>query len=116
DPQRKAAFSFGSAGGELLVKVAISAVSIDGARRNMDAELPGWDFDGVRRAADAAWETELSKIRVSGGTQDQLVTFYTAMYHAMLAPNVYMDVDGRYRGRDFQVHTADGFTYYTVFS
>jgi predicted alpha-1,2-mannosidase len=116
DPRRKAAFSFGRAGGELLAKVAISAVSIEGARRNMDAELPGWDFDGVRRAADAAWEAELSKIRVSGGTQDQVVTFYTAMYHAMLAPNVYMDVDGRYRGRDLEVHTADGFTYYTVFS
>ena len=116
DPQRKAAFSFGSAGGELLVKVAISAVSVDGARRNLDAELPGWDFDAVRHAADAAWERELSKIRVSGGTQDQMVTFYTAMYHAMLAPNVYMDVDGQYRGRDFKVRRAEGFTYYTVFS
>jgi predicted alpha-1,2-mannosidase len=116
DPRRKAAFSFGSAGGELLVKVAISAVSIDGARRNLQAELPAWDFDEVRDAADAAWERELSKIRVSGGRPDQTVTFYTAMYHAMLAPNVYMDVDGQYRGRDLQVHTADGFTYYTVFS
>jgi predicted alpha-1,2-mannosidase len=116
DPQRKAAFSFGAGGGELLVKVAISAVSIEGARRNLDAEVTDWEFNRVRDAADRAWERELSKIRVSGGTRDQMVTFYTALYHAMLAPNVYMDVDGQYRGRDFAVHRADGFTYYTVFS
>lgn len=116
DASRKAAFSFGRDGGELLVKVGISAVSIDGARRNMEAGLPHWDFDEVRRQADAAWERELSRIRVSGGTRPQLATFYTAMYHAMLAPNVYMDADGQYRGRDFKVHRAEGFTYYSVFS
>jgi predicted alpha-1,2-mannosidase len=113
---RTQAFHFGDGGGELLVKVAISGVSIEGARKNLDAELPHWDFDVVRRAADAAWEKELSKIRVSGGTREQRVTFYTALYHAMLAPNVFMDVDGRYRGRDFKIHTAEGFTYYSVFS
>lgn len=113
---RKRALSFGSGGGALLVKVGISAVSVEGARKNLDTELPGWDFDAVRKAADAAWERELSKLRVEGGTRDQRVTFYTALYHAMLAPNVYMDVDGRYRGRDLQIHTADGFTYYSVFS
>lgn len=116
DPQRKRAFVFGSSGEPLLVKVAISAVSIDGARRNMDAEVPGWDFDAVRQAADAAWEHELGRIRVDGGTREQRVTFYTALYHAMLAPNVYMDVDGQYRGRDLKVHRAEGFTYYSVFS
>lgn len=112
----KRAFDFGGAGEPLLVKVAISAVSVEGARRNMDAEVPGWDFDAVRHAADAAWERELSKIRVDGGTKDQRTIFYTALYHAMLTPNVYMDVDGQYRGRDLKVHRADGFTYYTVFS
>ena len=112
----KRAFDFGSAGEPLLVKVAISAVSVDGARKNLEAELPGWDFDAVRAAADAAWERELSKIRVEGGTKDQRTIFYTALYHAMLTPNVYMDVDGQYRGRDSRVHRADGFTYYTVFS
>ena len=110
------AFDFGSGGEPLIAKVAISAVSVDGARRNLDAEVPGWDFDSVRRAADEAWERELSKIRVEGGTRDQRVVFYTAMYHAMLTPNVYMDVDGQYRGRDFKIHKAEGFTYYTVFS
>jgi predicted alpha-1,2-mannosidase len=112
----KRAFDFGAGGEPLLVKVAISAVSVEGARRNMDAELPGWDFDAVRQAADAAWERELSKIRVEGGMRDQRVTFYTALYHAMLTPNVYMDVDGQYRGRDLKVHKAEGFTYYSVFS
>ncbi|HEY0876018.1 MAG TPA: GH92 family glycosyl hydrolase [Vicinamibacterales bacterium] len=113
---RKQAFHFGDTGGELLAKVAISAVSIEGARKNLETELPHWDFEAVRGAADAAWEKELSKIRVTGGTRDQRVTFYTALYHAMLAPNVFMDVDGRYRGRDLRIHQAEGFTYYTVFS
>jgi predicted alpha-1,2-mannosidase len=112
----KRSFDFGSTGEPLLVKVAISAVSVDGARKNMDAEVPGWDFESVRSAADAAWERELSKIRVEGGTSDQRTVFYTALYHAMLAPNVYMDVDGQYRGRDFKIHRAEGFTYYSVFS
>jgi predicted alpha-1,2-mannosidase len=114
-PGSKRAFVFASAP-DLLVKVSISAVSIDGARRNMDSELPGWDFDKVRRDADGAWERELGKIRIEGGTRAQQVQFYTALYHAMLAPNVYMDVDGQYRGRDAKVHKAEGFTYYSVFS
>ena len=112
----KGLFDFGDDGGALVVKVAISAVSVEGARRNLEAELPGWDFDVVRRAADAAWEQELSKIRVEGGAPADRVKFYSALYHAMLTPNVYMDVDGQYRGRDFTVHKAEGFTYYTVFS
>lgn len=112
----KAAFDFGDAGGTLLVKIGISAVSADGARRNLDAELPGWNFDDVRRTASDAWEHELSRIRVEGGTRDQRVIFYTALYHSMLTPNVYMDVDGQYRGRDLEVHQARGFTYYSVFS
>ena len=112
----KGAFNVGSDGGQLLVKVGISAVSVEGARKNLDAEIPGWDFEAVRKAADQAWERELSKIRVNGGTKDQQTIFYTALYHAMLTPNVYMDVDGQYRGRDFKIHKADGFTYYSVFS
>ena len=112
----KALFDCGDSGGVLLVKVGISAVSIEGARRNLNAELPGWDFDAVRRSASDAWERELARIRVEGGTRDQRTVFYTALYHSMLAPNVYMDVDGQYRGRDFGVHRAQGFTYYSVFS
>ncbi len=115
-PAHKRAFDFGSRGGHVVVKVGISAVSVDGARRNLEAEIPGWDFDAVRRAADTTWERELSKIRVEGGTSEQRTVFYTALYHAMLTPNVYMDVDGQYRGRDFKIHKAEGFTYYSVFS
>ena len=116
DGTLKRVFHFGTGGEPLLVKVGISAVSVEGARRNLDAEIPAWDFDGVRKAADDAWERELSKIRVDGGSREQRTIFYTALYHAMLTPNVYMDVDGQYRGRDFKVHKADGFTYYSVFS
>jgi len=112
----KAIFDFGDGGGSLLLKIGISAVSADGARTNLDTELAGWDFDAARQAADAAWEAELSKIRVEGGTRDERVRFYSALYHSMLTPNVYMDADGRYRGRDQKIHTAEGFTYYTVFS
>jgi predicted alpha-1,2-mannosidase len=112
----KRAFDFGPGGGELLIKVGISAVSVEGARKNLEAEIPSWHFDVVRKAADAAWERELSKIRIEGGTPEQRTVFYTALYHAMLTPNVYMDVDGRYRGRDLKVHKAEGFTYYSVFS
>jgi predicted alpha-1,2-mannosidase len=115
-PRVKRAFDFGSGGEPLLVKVGISAVSVEGARRNLEAEIPGWDFDAVRKAADSGWERELSKIRVDGGTSRQRTIFYTALYHAMLTPNVYMDVDGQYRGRDFKIHKAEGFTYYSVFS
>lgn len=113
----KAFFRFDARDGKpILARVAISAVDLDGARRNLAAELSHWDFERVRREADRAWERELGRIVVRGPNRDQLTTFYTAMYHLMLAPNVFNDVDGRYRGRDFKAHVARGFTYYTVFS
>jgi putative alpha-1,2-mannosidase len=89
----------------LLLKVAISFVSVEGARKNLEAELPGWDFDKVRADAKAAWNKELSKIEVSGGTPDQTTTFYTALYHTMIQPNVFNDVDGRYKGHDGKIHS-----------
>ena len=100
----------------VLVKVGISAVDIEGARKNLRAEIPGWDFDRVRADADGVWNAALGKITVKGGTRDQRVTFYTALYHAMLAPNLFMDADGRYRGRDLAIHEAEDFTNHTVFS
>ncbi len=78
-----------------LIKVAISYVSIEGARKNLAAELPDWDFDKVRAEAKAAWNKELSKIEVSGGTPEQTTNFYTALYHTMIQPNIFNDVDGR---------------------
>ncbi|REJ75418.1 MAG: hypothetical protein DWQ47_08045 [Acidobacteria bacterium] len=115
----------------ILLKVGISAVSIEGARRNLEAEVPHWDFDKVRKDARAAWNKELSKIEVSGGTDAEMTNFYTALYHTMIAPNVYNDVDGNYRGLDRQVHNItsdsvssptvregekDPFKNYTIFS
>lgn len=89
----------------LMVKVAISYVSIEGARANLEAELPHWDFDRVRAEAKAAWNKELSKIEVSGGTEAQTTNFYTALYHTMIHPNVFNDVDGKYKGHDGKVHS-----------
>jgi putative alpha-1,2-mannosidase len=143
--------------GEIISKVGISSVSADGALKNLDAEVPDFDFKRVQKEAKTLWNAELSKIAVEGGgpsasDQQQLqsqrnpnggynnqtgyhkqpksatkqpvidyakrkqVIFYTALYHAMLAPNVYSDIDGQYRGMDQKIHTAEGFKYYTVFS
>jgi predicted alpha-1,2-mannosidase len=113
----KAALSFAlSPEKKLRAKVGISAVSAEGAKANLQAEIKGWNFDGVRKKAKAAWNKELSKIDVKGGTKDQQVSFYTALYHTFLAPNIFQDVDGKYRGTDLKIHQAKGFTNYSVFS
>lgn len=112
----KMAFDFGKKQ-NIKVKVAISAVDAKGANRNMAKEIPHWDFEQTRREATALWDKELSKIQVEGGTEAQKRTFYSALYHCMIAPNLYSDVDGQYRGRDNQIHHTDGtWDYYTVFS
>lgn len=100
----------------LLIKVGISAVDYEGARRNVDEEIADWDFDNVRQSARAAWESHLSKIEVEGGTDDERTIFYTALYHAAVSPNLFSDVDGRYRGLDQQIYLARGGPMYTVFS
>jgi len=113
----KAAFSFGTSRGEqILVKVGISGVSAEGARKNLEAESPGWDFDSVAGLASAAWDAALGKAVAEGGTPEQETVFYTALYHTMIQPNIYCDVDRQYRGRDLGIHRADDFDYYTVFS
>jgi predicted alpha-1,2-mannosidase len=89
----------------LLVKVGISAVDIDGALRNLETELPDWDFERVRSSAAAQWERELSRIRLESGSDEVLRTFYSGLYHTLLAPTLFSDVDGRYRGMDLKVHT-----------
>jgi predicted alpha-1,2-mannosidase len=94
----------------------LSAVDYEGAKKNLEAELPGWDFEKVKADAKAAWNKELSKIEINGGSKEQLIVFYTALYHCFIQPNIYSDVDHRYRGRDNQIHTAENFNYYTVFS
>ena len=113
----KGFFRFDARNGKpILVRVGISAVSTDGALRNLRAEIDHWDFDKIKAGAVAAWNRELSKVTVTGGTDAQLTNLYTGLYHAMTAPNLFMDVDGHYRGRDFRIHKADDFVNYTVFS
>ncbi len=105
-----------SVGNQILVKVGLSAVSTQGAMNNLNAELPHWDFEKVVADAKNMWNKELSKIVVEGGTHDQKVVFYTALYHTMVCPNIYIDVDGKYRGMDLKVHNDIDFDNYTVFS
>jgi predicted alpha-1,2-mannosidase len=104
-----------SDGQPITVKVAISCVGIEGAKKNMAAEAADKSFDDIRAAAKAAWQTELSKVDVEMMNEGDKSTFYTAMYHSMLAPTTYCDVDGQYRGPDDQVHTGT-FTNYCTFS
>lgn len=103
-------------GEQLLVKVALSPTGYEGAAKNMDEELPGWDFNAVKRAAALLWDKELGKISIPSTDKNKQVIFYTALYHTMMQPNIAMDVDGTYRGRDNQLHKAEGFDYYSVFS
>ncbi len=99
----------------ITVKVAVSAVSAENALKNLDADIPDWDFERVREATRAKWDHELGRVRIEG-TPKEKETFYTSMYHIFLAPNLYEDVTGEYRGLDQNVHHAESFTNYAVFS
>lgn len=100
----------------LLIKVGISSVDAEGALSNLEAEIPHWDFEKVRADADTIWNRELGKIEVKGGSKQDRRIFYTAFYHTMLAPNLWSDSDGRYRGMDMKIHNDEGSPKYTVFS
>ncbi|MGH8427954.1 MAG: GH92 family glycosyl hydrolase [Gammaproteobacteria bacterium] len=113
--QLEGVFEFGELQSPLLVKVAISTVSEDNAIANLDADGAGWDFDARRAAARQAWEKALSAIDVDASPGVRK-SFYTAMYHALMAPNLSMDVNGEYRGPDYGVHTAHGFAFYSTWS
>ncbi len=99
----------------LLVKVALSPVSIDKAKLNMQAEMAGWDFDATVKAADDAWNRELARIQIQTNDKTKKRVFYTAMYHLMTSCSKFNDVDREYRGADGKVHKAD-FTNYTTLS
>lgn len=101
---------------QVQAKVGISAVDYEGARRNLEAEIPHWDFDRVRQSARDAWQHQLQRIRIKGGTEDTRTIFYTALYHCAINPSLFTDVDGRYRGVDQQIHQSEGSPVYTVFS
>lgn len=100
----------------LLMKVALSPVSIEGAEANMEAELPGWDFDLTVDHADKKWNEELSKIRIKGATVEEEKIFYTSLYHAMIAPSEFCDVNGDYRGADGVVVKGHPRSTYTTYS
>jgi predicted alpha-1,2-mannosidase len=102
-------------GEKILVKVSLSPTSYEGAKLN-SSEIKHWDFEKVKKEAETLWNKELSKIEVTSNDKDKLAIFYTALYHTMMQPNIAQDLDGKYRGRDNQIHTAEGFDYYTVFS
>ncbi len=100
----------------LVIKVAISSVSMEGALKNLEAEAKHWDFDRYRSEARNVWNEQLKKIEVNDDDPNKLAIFYTALYHTFIHPSLNMDVDNQYRGRDGQIHIAKGFTDYSVFS
>ncbi len=101
---------------KILAKTGISAVNQKGAATNLKREIPHWNFDQIRDDAQKAWNRVLSKIEVKTNDLSRKRVFYTALYHSFLCPNLFMDVDGNYRGIDRKIHKADGFTNYTLFS
>ena len=101
---------------KVMMKVALSPVSMEGAYANMKAEMPGWDFDKTAQAADKAWNKELSRIKIETKDEDARKIFYTALYHTMIAPSTFCDTDGSYRGADGVNHEAPGYQTYTTFS
>ena len=100
----------------VIIKIGISAVDIEGAKKNLKGEIGNQTFEHVKRTAQDFWEMQLEKIVVEDSNDDYKVNFYTSMYHVASAPNLYQDVDGRYRGMDNEIHRSVGFDYYTVFS
>lgn len=101
---------------KILVKVGISPVSIEGAKNNIEEEVPHWDFENVHQKAKKAWNNELSTINIKIDNKDQRILFYTALYQSMLVPTIFCDVDGRYFGPDYKIHKAENFTNYSTFS
>ena len=113
----KAALIFDmSAGDELLAKVGISSVDIEGAKNNLNSEITDWNFDRVVLDAKNLWVEQLNKIQIESDDNDHKTIFYTAIYHCSISPYIFSDVDGRYRGIDQKIYSAKGFNSYTVFS
>ncbi|WP_432711815.1 GH92 family glycosyl hydrolase [Pedobacter sp.] len=113
----RAYFDFNTEEGEKVkIKFALSSVSQKNALENLRTEIPGWDFEKVKRDGQQAWNKELNKIAVNTLNEDDKVNFYTAMYHTFINPTLYSDVNGEYKGLDQDVHKADGFQNYTTFS
>lgn len=115
--QIRAYFNFDTKANESIeVKFALSNTSTDGAMKNLEAEIPNWNFDQIKQQTQDKWEKELSRIQVESLNENDKKVFYTSMYHTMLSPSIYQDVDGKYLGLDQNIHQAVGFTNYTIFS
>ena len=102
-------------GEEVLMKIAMSTTGVEGAKANMAAEQPGWDFEGTRKQAKDEWNSYLSRIEMEG-TPDEMTNFYTCFYHALIQPNEISDVDGKYRNAADSIVTATGGKFYSTFS
>ncbi|MBT3919728.1 MAG: glycoside hydrolase family 92 protein, partial [Flavobacteriaceae bacterium] len=114
---RKTALTFNNPNNELVyIKIGISAVDEEGARKNLEEEIADKSFEDIKKEAQDTWEQQLEKIVIESSNSDYKTNFYTSLYHTMIAPNLYQDVDGRYRGMDLEIHTTKDFDYYTVFS
>jgi len=102
---KKMAFEFDETNNEpLYIRIGISAVDEQGAKQNLEAEIGNQSFKDIKQQAEKTWENQLQKIMVESDNKEYKVNFYTALYHTMLAPNLYQDVDGRYRGMDLKIH------------
>ena len=100
----------------IILKIALSHTSIEGARKNLESELPHFNFDKVKKEAEILWNKNLSKIKIENGSEENLTKFYTALYHSMIAPNIASDVDGSYRAMNGEIKIAKNFKMHTVFS
>jgi len=114
---QKVALQFDNPNNEpVIISVGISAVDEAGAKLNRETEIGSQSFEEIKNTSNTAWERQLEKIVVEDPSEENLHNFYTALYHTMIAPNLYQDVDGRYRGMDLEIHQTTDFEYYTVFS
>jgi predicted alpha-1,2-mannosidase len=105
-----------SANQQILLRVGLSAVSVDEAKKNLGIEMPDWDFDRIRAAARNDWNQQLSRIRIESANPNIRQTFYSALYHTMTSPTLFNDADGSYLGPDGEIHTNEGFQCYSTFS
>lgn len=115
--ETKAHFDFKTTAGEqILVRVGLSTVSVEGARNNLHTEIPDWDFDAVVKADRKVWQKALGIFNAESADENLKQTFYTSLYHTLLAPTLLSDVDGQFRGPDEKVHQTSGYDYYTEIS
>ena len=105
-----------ASGGQVKVRIGVSFVSTANAKLNVQTENPNWDFDGIKNAAQASWNATLNKVQITGGSTEEKTKFYSALYHSLLHPNLFSDVNGQYIGFDNKIYTASGWDKYATYS